>query len=463
MISSFKLLLIIISVAITPTLCGTCRFFLNRNFNYGCEMYDVNVTERNQNFVIGGEHLPGFSHADVRWLNFTNPGTLNFIPLTIFQSFVSMREAIIVEVEVKEIQRETFGGCNNLERINLDRNLIQEISSMTFGGCFSLTEISLSRNAIETIENYAFSGPRALRTLSLSNNLISTLPENAFANLTTLNRITLENNRITQLPENIFSTLTSLNSLNLHYNLLVSLPPRLFAGPRLLFSISISNNRLESLNLGADSDPPVELPWLWGVFASNNNISRIHPFAFNRNSSTHKLEVIDLSHNNLKEFAPGTFHGLYSLRTLNLNHNQISSLPNDTFSNCAFEVCRGALGLELSNNELEIIHSELFVEAPHIDRLDLTSNRISAIDRNTFSVLRSLRTILLAGNLCSEENFYSINVSNMPRVLESLGECFLNYDKLTGNLPGGSPYHKTSFVTVLITAVVSVSSFLSFF
>ncbi|CRL03604.1 CLUMA_CG016641, isoform A [Clunio marinus] len=215
----------------------------------------------------------------------------------------------------------------------------------------------------------------------------------------------------------------------------------MFTGPQFLTILSLSNNRLESLDLGADADPPVALFSLWGVFASNNNISRIHPFAFNGNSSSYQLTAIDLSHNNLKEIAPGTFHGLYYLRTLQLNDNQISSLPNDTFSNCVFGVCRGALRLDFSNNELEIIHSELFLTTSHINQLNLTSNRISAIDRNMFSVLRSLRTIFLAGNLCSEENFEWIFDSNLPEALESLEECFLNYDKLTG----GSPHFYLSF------------------
>ncbi|CRL06045.1 CLUMA_CG019002, isoform A [Clunio marinus] len=41
------LLLIITSVSITPIKCVTCRFYLTTNSFYGCEMFEVNVTESN--------------------------------------------------------------------------------------------------------------------------------------------------------------------------------------------------------------------------------------------------------------------------------------------------------------------------------------------------------------------------------------------------------------------------------
>ncbi|CRL05062.1 CLUMA_CG017969, isoform A [Clunio marinus] len=411
MILSLKLFLILTSVAITPIKCATCRFKLYDS-QYCCEIFDANVTEKNQPFDIIGEHLPGYSNTDVKRLNVAGSGILNFIPKAIFETFINLEVLSIWGVQLKEIHQETFQDCK-LSSLHLDRNNIKKIPSKAFSGCPLLTVLSLYGNTIETVEDYAISELGLLKHLILSNNELKTLPENAFANLSELQNLDLDNNKIDHLPENIFSTLGSLETLNLDRNSLVSIPPKLLSG-------------CNSLKM---------------FHASSNSISSIHPNTFNR----HLIELIDLSQNNLKEIAPGTFQMLNHIKKIRLNSNHISSLPNESFSGCISQnletiesvnissnelTCEGLEALNLYDNELEIIHSNFFVNMTRLMALNLSSNKISAINRDMFKFLPKIEFLFLSNNTCTSKKFTNIKESKIPKIEKSLEKCFNNYDEL---------------------------------
>ncbi|CRL05060.1 CLUMA_CG018472, isoform A [Clunio marinus] len=413
MILSLKLLLIVTSVAIAPIRCATCHFYLDEFLFYGCEMFDVNVTEENQPFEITGEHLPGYSDSNVRWLNVTDSGIMNFIPNAISETFRSISNLVdFGGVQLKELNPEAF-QFRMIRTINLDKNLIKKIPPRAFNGCLFLRYLNLDNNLIDTLADFAFYDNIFLRHLILSNNLLTTLPETAFVNLT-LTHLYLDNNRLVYLPENVFSTLQLLNVLNLDNNLLVSIPPRLMEGTRIR-ELYLNSNQLESLDLGGDEDFAIFFS-LNEVYARNNrinalqenlfrraalvrifeagwnNINTIHPNAFNRNLSISDLSHIGLSHNNLTEIIPGTFHGLLALMEIKLNSNRISALTSDDFVQCPSTPCLRPVILDLSDNELEIIHSQFFVNMARLRTLNLSSNKISAIDRH--SIIRVLKQTL---------------------------------------------------------------------
>ncbi|CRL06044.1 CLUMA_CG019003, isoform A [Clunio marinus] len=476
MISRIKILLILTSVLITPIKCAICRFYLDTNSIYGCEMFEVNVTEENQTFEITGDHLSGYSDTNVTWLNVTDSGVLNFISLTIFETFANLQTADLSKVEVKEIRQENFLKIHSVRTIILEGNSIQKIPSMAFMNCWQLRDLRLNDNAIDTIEDYAFSTEWSvlLNYLTLSNNLIKTLPENAFAGLTSLSSLYLDGNQITELPENIFISLLSLRVLNLDNNHLVSLLPDLFTATFNLNYLSIRSNQLESLDFGLSyldslSELYIEhnkISFLESSFfytanklrifeASWNNLSSIVNITF-QNSLSNELQYVGLSHNSLTEIFPRNFQRLSNLRELRLNDNKISSLPNDIFARCFFAPCRGPSTIDLSNNELEVIDSKLFTETFDIQNLNLANNKISAIDRNTFGMLPNIKNIFLAGNLCFGDDFKEITREDMDKINESLEECYRKYDELNN-----STYPKYSFTTMLIT--VTISAFLSQF
>ncbi|CRK94551.1 CLUMA_CG008053, isoform A [Clunio marinus] len=478
MILGFKVLLILTSVANTPINCATCHFYLDEDLGYGCEMFDVNVTEKNQPFEISREHLPGYSDCDVNWLNVTDSGIMNFIPTAIYGTFRNIFDLVVFSgVQLNEINRESF-QYGFTSTIKLDRNLIKKIPSRAFIDCLYLFYLNLSNNLIDTLEDSAFYSNRFLRHLILSNNLLTTIPETAFVNLKSLTHLYLDNNRLDYLPENVFSTLRALHVLNLDNNFLASIPLRLLKDT-FIDKLYLNNNQLERLDLGGDVD--IDGFWLHELYVNNNrittlqeslfrratwvtifeagwnNISTIHPNAFNQNSKSSKLAHIGLSHNNLTEIIPGTFHGLLDLRRVELNSNRISTLTNDDFVSCP--PCFGPDILDLSDNELKIIRSQFFVNMPRLGTLNLSSNKISAIDRHSLEILTNMTNLFLADNSCASTNFKGITEENITEIKESLEECFKNYDELP---PSGSFLNKSSFASLRISALLILINKLNF-
>lgn len=84
---SFLFILGILSFATLPINCADCRFFVDPELGYSCELSNVNVREENEAIIINGDHLIGNTNQNVRHLSTINGAVLNFIPRAIFETF----------------------------------------------------------------------------------------------------------------------------------------------------------------------------------------------------------------------------------------------------------------------------------------------------------------------------------------------------------------------------------------
>nr|XP_044605510.1 LOW QUALITY PROTEIN: leucine-rich repeat-containing protein 53 [Equus asinus] len=112
------------------------------------------------------------------------------------------------------------------------------------------------------------------------------------------------------------------------------------------------------------------------------------------------LALLSLSRNGIEDVQEDALHGLAKLRTLLLEHNQISSssLTDHTFSKlCSLRV------LVLSNNALRTLRGSWFRNTRGLTRLQLDGNQIANLTDTSFggTHLHSLRHLDLSNNFIS--------------------------------------------------------------
>ncbi|KAI3366485.1 hypothetical protein L3Q82_000616 [Scortum barcoo] len=79
---------------------------------------------------------------------------------------------------------------------------------------------------------------------------------------------------------------------------------------------------------------------------------------------------------------------------LDLSHNDLTVLPVDWISRPFDRLAT----LVLSRNSINQIEVNAFTVTPHLLHLDLSSNRLSALNSSVFSGLKDLKELLLFGN-----------------------------------------------------------------
>ncbi|KAI4788370.1 hypothetical protein KUCAC02_035897, partial [Chaenocephalus aceratus] len=188
-----------------------------------------------------------------------------------------------------------------------------------------------------------------------SNN-IQSIPEQAFIGNPSLITIFFYDNPIQSVGRSAFQDLPELRTLSLNGAADLTEFPDL-TGTKSLESLTITGARITSLP-GSVCE---QLPNLQLLDLSYNQIQSLPSF-----SGCESVQKIDLHHNEIEELEENTFHGLMSLRSLDLSWNRLSSVKRNCFS-----------------------------ALPALNKLDLSSNQLSALP---LIGLQSLTHLRLAGN-----------------------------------------------------------------
>ncbi|XP_076815153.1 uncharacterized protein LOC143461209 [Clavelina lepadiformis] len=178
----------------------------------------------------------------------------------------------------------------------------------------------------------------------------------------------------------------------------------------------------------------------------HNRISKFDKSYFEVGSALHRLQVLDLRHNELTVIEEYTFESLYYLRELRLDYNNIEFHSDDILD--PFTGTEDNLEiLTLSHNKLSGVVTEytyayhldlkeldlsynLFTEVDreaiprNVQRLDLSYNQLTDIYARSFRLLRRLEYLDLRGVAMSEMQI------TIFRGLESLKELRISGDKL---------------------------------
>ena len=152
----------------------------------------------------------------------------------------------------------------------------------------------------------------------------------------------------------------------------------------------------------------------------NTDVTSLEPGAFQGLSA---LTFLDFSGNSISTLERGVFQGLDSLVELELIGNFLTetSLVSDIW----IEVSDTLVVLDLYSNQISYLQKDTFVSFSRLERLYLGSNIISTVENGTFDGLTSLKILDLS------RNRISVLSPGSFILLTSLTDLGLSYNLLT--------------------------------
>ncbi|KFV53474.1 Leucine-rich repeat-containing protein 32, partial [Tyto alba] len=303
-----------------------------------------------------------------------------------------------------------------LTHLNLSNNLIASL----LPGSHHLGEFVLRYEEMASFNGtlHATAGLTRVADLDLSNNRLQLFPFTFFHSLGSLHSLSLAMNCLQEVageslagstelsdrsPEH---TTLSVRSLDLHSNAFHVLPHWFFDSLPQLETIDLGSNSLQPCksqgrnwggNSGGDSHVPAaggtctpfyNVPHLKHLSLCKNNITRLHPYAFNQTS----LISLDLSGNKDLFMPKDALGGLeFSLQKLSLRDNQMDNSK-------AQLPCLDTLKvLDLSGNYLSFLPTGLFCSS--LESLNVRNNNLLLLEKPVLtSWSHSLKDVSIAGN-----------------------------------------------------------------
>ncbi|KAK0094348.1 hypothetical protein PV326_011160 [Microctonus aethiopoides] len=334
--------------------------------------------------------------------------------------------------QISKIETGAFENCANITILDMSYNKIDNISKFAFDSSTYATELQLSYNLLTALNQVPLHNMTGLKVLNVSHNNIHSVPRQTFPKLYELHTIDLSYNNLSEIHNAIFQTLFSLRSLNLSHNSMEKIKPSTFGSLPTLLEIDLSYNRLNDISRGSLA----RLASCRTLTVKNNYLKKIFQVPISLGHldiseneveeipivevwpSMNSLLSIDLSKNRLGDnLQHGSFAGLLTLRTLNLESNNITMPPWAALSSltslqylymqgnkltrldkAAFGLLPIVFELNLANNQIHTISPRAFEGLLQLLTLNLTNNNISYIQNGAFQGLVSLRTLDLSHN-----------------------------------------------------------------
>ncbi|XP_077414179.1 uncharacterized protein LOC144043940 [Vanacampus margaritifer] len=251
-----------------------------------------------------------------------------------------------------------FNALKNLESLQMKANIISDLPTLLFRNLPNLQLLDLSLNKIQKVERATFSGLTGLEILKINNNYISNISSDTFHHVGQLMELHLEGNKISELADEIFSVFTKLKVLNLRGNRLITFSGNVFGREDSNVTyLDLRGNRLTEVSSLST------LKSLTDLLLSSNQLSSLPEDVFTNVTS---LENLDLSENRLTALPGRIFADLKSIKTIHLHKNQLSWLDSRLFQDQEF-----IQQIYLSDNQLQNLPLGLLdhFALPHILRL----------------------------------------------------------------------------------------------
>ncbi|KAM6895663.1 podocan [Xenentodon cancila] len=253
------------------------------------------------------------------------------------------------------------------------------------------------------IDQVPYGIPYNARYVLLMNNHISSIQLDLLSEYVSMEFLVLSNNELTDgAIEGAFEGVPALKRLYLDKNLLESVPVDL---PVSLEELRLDNNHVRVMSEAAWE----RCPWLSILSLHNNSLG-----------------------NGSESLPDGVLAALPNLRTLNLDHNKLASVPLglplsikalylrgnliEMFRIGVFNGISKLMVLDISANRLtnKGLLRDSFLNATHLESLNLEGNRLKQVPRH---LPPSLKTLNLEGNLISsiKKSTFS-NLKNMEHL-----------------------------------------------
>ncbi|CAL4124847.1 unnamed protein product, partial [Meganyctiphanes norvegica] len=338
------------------------------------------------------QRLNHMLHLDIHFCKFTHLPDRTFLGLDNLESLVIRTHNGDWSAMSLELTSNSLVGITRLERLDLGVNNIWTLPKRILCPLPALQHLNLTTNRLQEVSVVGVVGSCGahLVTLDLSFNDLVILPKTGLIGLRSLRELYIQYNKISRVEHGALMGLANLNVLNMSSNRILTLPPNVFNETTELRELYIQNNILNTV-------PP-------GLFAA----------------LTH-LTALDMSHNHLTsaQITAVTFHRLFRLVVLNLNHNRLSHVNSDMFRDLSdLQV------LDLSYNELTVVTDKAFKSLNNLHHLDISHNQLHSVGKHSLSGLHTLSALLLAHN-----NISSIALKAFENIT-SLKDLHIEYNAL---------------------------------
>lgn len=247
-----------------------------------------------------------------------------------FQGFSQCRSLFLHYNPLREIKVGAFSDMVNLGTLNMNYNRLEELRNGVFDGLESLWLLEMYDSPVSQIELGALSPLHELKSIEFSQ--CENLPEISgplWEGLSSVERISWLRNGLQRLDAFSFQPLGSVTKLNLAIGKIQVVKTNAFVGMEKLFELDLASNEIHTIETGAFNGLPsiqiLELKW--------NHLKTILPGAF---QGMPQLIFLQLSfqwdgNSTLSEVMPQAFYGLSNIRMLDLQSNNLQTLPEDVF------------------------------------------------------------------------------------------------------------------------------------
>lgn len=346
------------------------------------------------------------SHNRLKNLQVNMAGTFNneFGPMS-FHTNVKILD--LSSNNISTISRNFFKAVQlSLSHLYLGDNYLMNASMDIFGNMPHLQLLDISDNMLYELEFDTFRNSKNLQILDVCNNRIAEIPNDLFRFLQNIQRVKFCHNRLRTLPDNLFREET-IEHLDLSHNQIGKLPLSSFSVPAAsdLYELNLSWNSISSLSHGGLLSRFRNLNWL---DLSYNRLAQIDAETFR---DLNKLSSLDLSNNVQLTLEPTglSFVGLeYSLLHINLDNVSLTQVP--------VLITRKLVTLSLAYNSLPTVPPEMAKNLSSLCKLNLNYNDLTSVPIVTHS-LPELRYFSMAANPVS-----SLSNTSLLGVADTLKE-----------------------------------------
>ncbi|CAB1431226.1 unnamed protein product [Pleuronectes platessa] len=297
----------------------------------------------------------------------------------------------------------------HITHLFLGMNRIGEINSSSLSGLERLQELDLGRQRVQlVIRTDAFRRQSSLRKLLIDSNVDLQLEPGAFVGLSSLQKLHLGYCSLDEsiLKGQVLQPLSSLETLDLFGNRIKRLQPAAFFTN--MSHLTDVNLKLNPIDRMCESDLGCGNPFRGMSFQtldlSHNGFSVNMSRRFFRAIEGTKISHLKLSghmgrgfsFNNLPDPDRSTFAGLRnsSVLILDLSKNRIFALQRGVFS-----PLRDVVNIDLSQNRVNRIDRNAFEGLQgHLASLNLSHNLLGELYSDTFASLSNLRVLDLSHN-----------------------------------------------------------------
>lgn len=233
--------------------------------------------------------------------------------------------------------------------------------------------------------------------------------------------LNLQNNSIKNINDSLFSSLSFLTELFLDKNEMQKLESKYFANLKSLKYLSIINNNAYEIDPEVLHSLPVQT-----LILSENKFLLIDNIIL-KTDSLLKLKIDNCLIEGL--IKKDTFMDAPNIETLDISYNKLSGIEGHSFSALKY-----LMYLNVSYNAIEYLEENAFSETKNLTVLDLQGNQISIIKLTSFAKLHKLKYLDLSGNklkavLCEYTTDFT-----------SLEEIYLQNNEIKTFTPGAFYY-----------------------